>query len=172
LPVEHFAYPSIFLLMLLMIIGGNSGSTAGGVKVSTVSVLVLEGVSHARRRWQTAAFGRRVPDRMLRTAATVMAVYLAVLTTGFMALLVLETPDLAHAESGGRFLDLAFEAVSAVGTVGLSTGATAELGEASRLVIITMMLLGRVGPLAMASTLLRPPKGPKIRYPESEVLIG
>lgn len=172
LPMEHFAYPSIFLLMLLMIIGGNSGSTAGGVKVSTISVLVLEGISHARRQWQTAAFGRRVPDRMLRTAATVMAVYIAVLITGFMALLILETPDLAHAESGGRFLDLAFEAVSALGTVGLSTGATAELGEASRLVVITMMLLGRVGPLAMASTLLRPPKGPKIRYPESEVIIG
>jgi|SRR6056297_79862 len=172
MPVEHFAYPAIFLLILLMVIGGSSGSTAGGVKVSTVSILALAGVAHARRRWQTAAFGRRVPDRMLRAAATVMAVYLTILVTGFMALLILEAPGLTQAEAEGYFLDLAFEAVSALGTVGLSTGATAELGEASRLVIITMMLLGRTGPLAIASVLLAPPKGPKIRYPESEVIIG
>lgn len=170
--VENFAYPTIFLLMMLMVIGGSSGSTAGGVKVSTVSILALEGISHARRKWQTAAFGRRVPERMLRVAATVMAVYLTILVTGFMFLLILETPGLSQAESEGYFLDLAFEAVSALGTVGLSTGATGELGEASRLVVITMMLLGRVGPLAIASALLAPPKGPKIRYPESEVIIG
>jgi trk system potassium uptake protein TrkH len=69
-------------------------------------------------------------------------------------------------------MDLMFEATSALGTVGLSTGITAELGEGSRVVLVLMMLLGRVGPLAMASVLLQRPQGPKIRYPESEVIVG
>jgi trk system potassium uptake protein len=69
-------------------------------------------------------------------------------------------------------MDTVFEAVSALGTVGLSTGMTGELSDAARLVVIMMMLLGRVGPLAMASVLLRRPQGPKIRYPESEVIVG
>ena len=171
-PIEQFAYPSLFVLLLLMFIGGNSCSTAGGVKVSTVAVLALEGVSLAKRRWQTAAFGRGVPQRVLATAAAVVAVYALVLVTGIMLLLLLEMHDRPHAEAGGHFMDTVFEAVSALGTVGLSTGMTGELGDAARLVVIMMMLLGRVGPLAMASVLLRRPQGPKIRYPESEVIVG
>lgn len=172
LPVEHFAYPSLFILLLLMFIGGNSCSTAGGVKVTTVAVLAIEGVSLVRRRWQTAAFGRGVPARVLATATAVVAVYALVLVTGIMLLLMLETHDQPHAGGGGQFMDLVFEAVSALGTVGLSTGITGDLGDASRLVIVAMMLLGRVGPLAMVSVLLRNPRGPRIRYPESEVIVG
>ncbi|MFU8895869.1 MAG: TrkH family potassium uptake protein [Gammaproteobacteria bacterium] len=172
MPVESLAYPSLSILLLLMFIGGNSGSTAGGVKVSTFTVLILEGAAMARHRWQTAAFGRRVPERTLRTAATIVAVYIVVLITGIMLLLVLETHGQPHAEASGRFMDITFEGVSALGTVGLSTGITAELSQASQGVIVVMMLLGRVGPLAMASTLLRHPAGPKIRFPQSEVIIG
>jgi trk system potassium uptake protein TrkH len=172
LPMEHFAYPSLFILLLLMFVGGNSCSTAGGVKVTTVAVLAIEGVSLVRRRWQTAAFGRGVPERVLATATAVVAVYALVLVTGIMLLLMLEGHDLPHAAGGGQFMDLVFEAVSALGTVGLSTGITGELGDASRLVLVVMMLLGRVGPLAMVSVLLREPRGPRIRYPESEVIVG
>jgi trk system potassium uptake protein len=171
-PVESLAYPSLFLIMMLMFIGGNSCSTAGGVKVSTVAVLALEGTALLRRRWQAAAFGRRVPQRILRTAAAVLAVYALVLLCGIFLLLLLETRQVTHLDPSREFLDLVFEAFSALGTVGLSTGATGELGEASRLVVAGMMLLGRVGPLAMASMLLRSPRGPKIRYPESEVVVG
>jgi trk system potassium uptake protein len=172
LPMEHFAYPSLFILLLLMFVGGNSCSTAGGVKVTTVAVLAIEGVSLVRRRWQTAAFGRGVPERVLATATAVVAVYALVLVTGIMLLLMLEGHDLSHAAGGGRFMDLVFEAVSALGTVGLSTGITGDLGDASRIVIVVLMLLGRVGPLAMVSVLLREPRGPRIRYPESEVIVG
>lgn len=172
LPVEHFTYPTLFMLLLLMFIGGGACSTAGGVKVSTVAVLAAEGVSLLRRRWQTSAFRHGIPVRVLATAAAVIVVYALVLLTGIMLLLILETHDQPHAEAGGDFLDMMFEAVSALGTVGLSTGVTADLGESSRLVVVGMMLLGRVGPLAMVSLLLRGPKGPKVRYPESEVIVG
>lgn len=171
-PVQQFAYPSLFFLLLLMFVGGNSCSTAGGVKVTSVAVLALEGVALVRRRWQTAAFGLRVPERVLTTAAAVVAVYALVLVTGIMLLLVLEMHDRPHAAAGGHFMDIVFEAVSALGTVGLSTGITGELGEAARVVLVVMMLLGRVGPLAMVSLLLHSPQGPKIRYPESEVIVG
>lgn len=172
LPIEQFAYPSLFVLLLLMFIGGGACSTAGGVKVTTAAVLAMEGFALVRRRWQTAAFGRRVPQRVLAAAAAVVAVYTLVLVTGILLLLILEGGDRPHADAGGHFMDTVFEAVSALGTVGLSTGLTGDLGEASRLVVVAMMLLGRVGPLAIASLLLRGPAGPKIRYPEGEVIVG
>jgi trk system potassium uptake protein TrkH len=172
LPVEHFSYPTLMILLLLMFIGGGACSTAGGVKVSTVAVLTVEGVSLLRRRWQTVAFRHGIPTRVLATAAAVVVVYALVLMVGIMLLLVLEAHDRPHADAGGHFMDMVFEAVSALGTVGLSTGVTRDLGDASRLVVVAMMLVGRVGPLAMASLLLRGPKGPKIRYPESEVIVG
>jgi trk system potassium uptake protein len=172
IPVAHFATSSLFTLMLLMFIGGNSCSTAGGIKVSTAAVLALEGFAKARRRWQTAAFGRRIPDRVLSAASTVLAVYTLVLIAGIMLLLLLEARGHPHANASTLFLDIVFEAVSALGTVGLSTGITRELGDPSRLVLAAMMLLGRVGPLVLASLLLRGPAGPKIRFPESEVIVG
>jgi trk system potassium uptake protein TrkH len=172
LPMETLAYPSLFALLLLMFIGGGACSTAGGIKVSTFGVLTLQGLALARHKWQAAAFGRRVPERMISTAMAVLSVYTLVLLGGLMLLLILESHDLAHAGGGGHFMDLMFEATSALGTVGLSTGITAELGEGSRVVLVLMMLLGRVGPLAMASVLLQRPQGPKIRYPESEVIVG
>ena len=172
LPIEQLAYPSLFVLLLLMFIGGGACSTAGGVKVTTAAVLAMEGFALVRRRWQTAAFGRRVPARVLATAAAVVAVYTLVLGTGILVLLILEGGDRPHADAGGHFMDTVFEAASALGTVGLSTGLTGDLGEASRLVVVAMMLLGRVGPLAIASLLLRGPAGPKIRYPEGEVIVG
>jgi trk system potassium uptake protein len=172
LPIAQLAYPTLFILMLLMFIGGGSCSTAGGIKVSTAAVLTLEGIALARRRWQVAAFGRRIPGRALATAMTVLVVYALVLVTAILLLLIFETHDQTHAGADGLFMDLVFEATSALGTVGLSTGVTGELGEASRLVLITLMLLGRVGPLAMASRLMQGPTGPKIRYPESEVIVG
>lgn len=171
-PIDSLVYPSLFVLMLLMLVGGSSCSTAGGVKVSTVAVLALQAKALARHGWQISAFHRRVSDRALLLAVTVTATYLAVLTVGAALLLVLETRDLPRAAAQGEFLDVMFEAVSALGTVGLSTGATARLSEGGQLVVAAMMLLGRVGPLAIASTLLRRPQGPQIRYPQSEVIIG
>lgn len=172
MPVEQLAYPALLILLLLMVIGGGSCSTAGGIKVSTAAVLALEGWARVRHRWQVAVFGRGIPDRMLRTAAAVVAVYGVGLLAGITALLVLETGNRPHLEAGGAFLDVVFEAVSALGTVGLSTGITAQLSEPSRLIIALMMLLGRVGPLSIASILLLSPRGPKIRYPEREVIVG
>ena len=172
LPIESMVYPSLFVLMLLMLIGGSSCSTAGGIKVPTVSVLVLQAKALLRHDWQMNAFHRRVSDRALLLAVTVTATYLVVLTLGAALLLVLETRNMPRAAAQGEFLDVVFEAISALGTVGLSTGATGRLSEAGQVVVVLMMLFGRVGPLAMASSLLRRPQGPKIRYPQSEVIIG
>lgn len=163
---------TLLVLMALMFVGGAPCSAAGGVKVTTLAVLVLQGVSQFRRRWQTPVFGRRVPGRVLAVATVVVAVQAVILGAGLMALLVIESGDVSHADSRQGFLDILFEAVSALGTVGLSTGATAGLKDASLAVITAMMLLGRVGPLAVASLLMREPAGPKIRYPEGEIIVG
>jgi len=163
---------TLFVLMLLMFVGGGPCSTAGGVKVTTLSVLVLQGVAQARRRWQTAAFQRRVPSRALVTATVVVAVQGLILVTGLMAILVIESGDIPHEASRQDFLDAVFETTSALGTVGLSTGLTTQLKDPSRLVVAAMMVLGRVGPLAIASLLMRGPAGPRIRYPEEEIIVG
>lgn len=172
LEVASLSNATLFLLMGLMFVGAAPCSTGGGVKVTTISILLLQGHALLRRRWQTAAFGRRVPDRLLATASVVVAVQGLLLLTGLWLLLVFEQSDLSHAQAGGEFTAIVFEAFSALGTVGLSTGITASLGEPSRLVLVAMMLCGRVGPLVLASVLLRGPSGPNIRYPEGEMIIG
>ncbi|NGP53010.1 potassium transporter TrkG [Thioalkalivibrio sp. XN8] len=172
LPMSELAYPSLFVLLLLMFVGGGPCSTAGGIKVTTFGVLTLQGLALARHKWQAAAFGRRVPERVLSTATAVLSVYTLALVGGLLLLLVFESRNQAHAADTGLFMDLAFEATSALGTVGLSTGITGDLGTGSRLVLVVLMLVGRVGPLALASLLLRRPEGPKIRYPQSEVIVG
>ena len=163
---------TLFVLMLLMFVGGGPCSTAGGVKVTTLSVLVLQGVAQARRKWQTAAFSRRVPARVLATATVVVAVQGLILVAGLMAILVIQSGDIPHEASRQDFMDALFETTSALGTVGLSTGLTTGLEDASRCVIAVMLVLGRAGPRAIASLLMRGPAGPRIRYPEEEIIVG
>lgn len=172
LDMNELSNATLFVLILLMFIGGGPCSTAGGVKVTTVSVLVLQGLSQFRRRWQTAAFGRRVPGRILVTATVVVAVQGVILGAGLMAVLVIQGGDIPHEAARQGFLDAFFETMSALGTVGLSTGLTTDLKDASRVVITAMMILGRVGPLAIASLLMRAPAGAKIQFPEEEVIVG
>jgi trk system potassium uptake protein TrkH len=163
---------TLFVLIMLMFVGGGPCSTAGGIKVTTLSVLVLQGTAQFRRRWQTAAFGRRMPARVLVTATVVTVVQALILIAGLMAVLVIEAGDIPHEAARQGFLDHLFETVSALGTVGLSTGVTTQLKDPSLVVITAMMVLGRVGPLAIASLLMREPAGPRIRYPEEEIIVG
>ncbi|HUG31071.1 MAG TPA: potassium transporter TrkG [Candidatus Limnocylindria bacterium] len=144
IPVEHMLEISLLIMIPLMFIGGASGSTAGGIKVNTFSLLLIAIISTARGNPSAVAFGRRIPHIVVYRA---MAVALLSVAVVFVVGLGLELT------AGGRLIDRAFEAVSALGTVGLSTGLTRELPDPARLLIAAAMFAGRLGPLTLVLAL-------------------
>ena len=150
------------MTMSLMLVGGGSTSTAGGIKVTTLIVLLIGTVAFFRRQTALHAFGRSlgVEDVMKVMALTTISIFI-VLAGIFLI-------SISHDE---EFLDLAFEATSAFGTVGLSRGATGELDGFGRAVIIAIMFLGRVGPLTLGFFLATHSR-PRVRYPKGDVYLG
>ena len=128
------------IMILLMLIGGNSGSTAGGMKTTTVSVLFLTVVSTIRRDNEIAAFGRRIDEKALRDAVTIVTSYITLAVGGAVFISAFEHVPMINA---------LFETSSAVATVGLTLGLTPTLSTLSRLLIICLMYFGRVGFLTM-----------------------
>lgn len=146
MPMDELSPGSRFTTMVLMAVGGSPGSTAGGIKTTTLAVLVLAVVATVRGRQDTEAFGRRLPDALVRRAATVAA--------GFFGVVVLATLTLDLTETIA-FEPLLFEVVSAATTTGLSLGATSELSPFGRVVISLTMFLGRLGALSLLGALLQ-----------------
>ena len=128
---------TLFLTVVLMFIGGSSGSTAGGVKTNTVGVLFLSVISLVRGKKSVQAFGRRIDESNLKSAAQFFFIYLCFIILGvFLLCLFEENCDLTA---------IVFEVVSAIGTVGLSLGLTPMLSTASQAVLAVLMFLGRAG---------------------------
>jgi trk system potassium uptake protein TrkH len=144
IPTEHLLEISLLILIPLMFIGGASGSTAGGIKVNTFSLLLIAIVSTARGLPSAVAFGRRIPHIVVYRAIAVALLSIAV---AFGVGLGLELT------AGGRLIDRAFEAVSALGTVGLSTGLTRQVDDPALLLILVAMFVGRLGPLTLVIAL-------------------
>jgi trk system potassium uptake protein TrkH len=144
LRTDRLAEASLFVVMALMFIGGASGSTAGGIKVNTFSILLVAIVSTARGRPSAEAFGRRIPHILIYRALSIALLSIALL---FVVSLGLELAG------SGTFVQVLFEAVSAVGTVGASTGITPDLPPAARILIIPALFIGRLGPLTLVLAL-------------------
>ncbi|HEX5591297.1 MAG TPA: potassium transporter TrkG [Candidatus Limnocylindrales bacterium] len=142
--IGGLAEATLLVTIALMFIGGASGSTAGGIKVNTFSLLLIAIVSTARGDPSATAFGRRIPHIVVYRAIAVALLSIAV---AFAVALGLELV------AGGRLLDVAFEAVSALATVGLTTGITPELPDQGRLLLIAAMFVGRLGPLTLVLAL-------------------
>ena len=147
----------------LMFVGGGSASTAGGIKVTTLAVMLLAIVSEARGDRDMEAFGRRVPRETLRLAVAVSFI-------GATAVLV---ASLLLLEITGWTLDvILFETISAFATVGLSTGVTADLPTAGKYVLVVLMFIGRTGTMTLAAALALRDRRRVIRYPEERPIIG
>jgi Trk-type K+ transport system membrane component len=153
-------------MCLLMTIGGSPASTAGGLKTATLAVLVLSTAALLRRRREVEAFGRSLPAELLRRALALAVLYLSLVAAVTLVLCVC-LPARA-------FIDVLFEACSACGTVGLSTGITrsAGLAAAPKCVIIAGMYLGRVGPLTLLLALTSGLRAARYTYPREDVVIG
>lgn len=164
-PMDELAPGSRFTLMVLMLVGGSPGGTAGGTKTTVVALLLLSVLSTLRGRDETEVFRRALPDPLVKRAATV-AFGMAALVS--ITVLVLDMTESVAFEA------LFFEAISAATTTGLSLGATAELTPMGRCIVIATMFLGRVGPLVVAASLVigRRTASGSYRYPRDSVSLG
>lgn len=165
---------SNFLTILLMSIGGSPGSTAGGIKTTTVALIGLLALSRLLGRQVTSVRNRSVPEETIQRSVGLFVVAFGTVTAGALLYAVLEIGAAGYAEAPGRFIEHMFESVSAFNTVGLSMGVTADLSTPSRLLTILLMYLGRVGPLTFAAAIAlgRPTASGEFRYAYEDVIVG
>jgi potassium uptake TrkH family protein len=148
---------------LLMFVGGGSAGTAGGIKVTTFFLLGFVVWAEVRGAGETTAFGRSICRNVQRQALAVVLLGVGAVGAGTLALLSL---------SEHPFERVAFEAVSAFATVGLSTGITADFPPAGHLVLVMLMFFGRVGTITIATALALRRRAPAFRYPEERPIVG
>lgn len=155
--------PTLNIMTALMFIGAGPASTSGGIKVTTFAVIVFAMWSEVRGDREVTAFHRRLPEQIVRQTMTVTA--LAVAT-------VFGTAVALTAMSPFSLTDTLFEAASAFGTVGLSTGITDDLPAAGQYLLVLVMLAGRVGPVTFVVALAMRHRSRAYRYPEERPIIG
>ncbi len=161
--IDSFTEPTLLLFMFWMFIGGSPASTGGGIKTTTIAVIFAAIWSLVRGRDDVVIFKRTVPAIVIFRALSIFFVsaFLIALTSMFLCL----TEDIPLAK-------ILFESVSMFATVGLPTGTVNEMNAASRVVIIFVMLMGRIGIITFAMALVIRKKKNKVRYPEDRFIIG
>ncbi|PAB59586.1 Trk family potassium uptake protein [Anaeromicrobium sediminis] len=166
LPTDKLSMATIFFTIILMFIGGSSGSTAGGVKITTAGVMVLHISSIIKGKDDTEAFGRRIPRDIISRSLAVIGIA--------MCLIILVTMILSITEPSQDFLSIFFEATSAFATVGLSVGITPTLSGVGKVIISLTMFAGRVGPFTIALALAKQQQKKKglVKYPQERVIVG
>ena len=155
--------PSIILTYFLMFIGGNSGSTAGGIKTTSILVIFVFAWSGIRRKQDANIFGRSLSDGALRQAVYIFFMNLTMAVVGAMIIGTIQ-PVATR--------DILFETFSAIGTVGMSTGVTSGLLPVSRLIIIVLMYIGRVGSVSFGLAMLEKKARPRVTYPTENITVG
>ncbi|MBQ2902117.1 MAG: Trk family potassium uptake protein [Agathobacter sp.] len=153
----------IGIIILLMLIGGSPGSTAGGMKTTTITVLFANAKAVFRRKDETDLFGRRIPSDTIRTASTILILYVTLFFCGGVLLSLLE---------GLPMMTCLFETASAIGTVGLTLGITPQLGFLSRLILIFLMFFGRVGGLTLIFAALSGSSKHFSKLPQEKITVG
>jgi len=163
-PIGEVQQATLLLLIMLMVIGGSPVSTAGGIKTVTLGILFFALRSLIFQRERVEAFGRTLPARAFFTALNVAVLYITT-AGGGMFLLSLFDPHLA-------LRDISFETISALSTVGLSTGTTAGLSSGSKLVLCAAMFIGRVGPIALVFSVFQSRGKVEYEFPAEDVVVG
>ncbi|MGN0152744.1 MAG: TrkH family potassium uptake protein [Wujia sp.] len=151
------------IMIILMLTGGSPGSTAGGMKTTTLAVLFMTLYAVFRRKEDTECFGRRIDDSVIKNAATILMMYLTLFLTGGIIISCIE---------GLPMRICLFETASAIGTVGLSLGITPALGMVSRLILIILMFFGRVGGLTLVFAASSDRQRNVSRLPKEKITVG
>ncbi len=153
----------ISVMIVLMLIGGSPGSTAGGMKTTTFAVVILTAFSVFRRKEHTDFAGRSIADSVLRNAIAIVTMYLLLFLTGGIIITAVE---------GLPMMTCMFETASAVGTVGLTLGITPSLSIASRIILIVLMYIGRVGGLTLLFSAVTPGQSTMSKLPQEKLTVG
>lgn len=155
--------PSQAIMIFLMLVGGSPGSTAGGLKTTTIAVLILNAFACFRKKEDVCAFGRRIDDSVIKNAATIVMMYITLFFIGGVAICTIEKLPLVAS---------LFETASAIGTVGLTLGLTPKLSLASQIILIVLMYLGRVGGLTLIYATLSGKKQINAKMPLDKITVG
>jgi trk system potassium uptake protein TrkH len=166
LPMGGMTVAALFITMVFMFIGGSSAGTAGGVKVTTVGLVIAGVASEIKGKNDIEAFDKRIPMHQIIRAIAIIGLSMGVVILVIMVLSI--------TESNASFLEIMFESISAFGTVGLSLGITQELSVVGKIIISITMFFGRVGPLTIFLALAqkRQKNMGTLRYPEEKIIIG
>lgn len=154
---------SKLLTIILMFIGGSPGSTAGGIKTTTLVVLLLCVHSNIKQTYGINIFGRRLENDAVKRAGTILTINLLLAVTASLAIMAIQPLG---------FSDILFETFSAIGTVGMTTGITRALHPVSRCIIILLMYCGRIGSLSFALAFVQSKRKPHVQQPAEVINIG
>lgn len=168
-PFGELQSPTEFLWVALMMVGGAAGSTAGGIKLATLAVVVIAVMSTIRGQSEAQAFGRRISPQLVFRSMAVITLFLFV---HFLLTLGLATTEDAFGAKNFGFLPIMLETMSAIATVGLSTGITPDLTAAGKILLCIGMFFGRLGPLTAVYALQRRQRPPRYRFAESTIRLG
>jgi len=163
---------TLFCLIILMFIGSSPGGCGGGIKTTTFMVMAASLFARFRMREDVNLFQRRIPRATVSKVTTIVFFSLFFVILFTFLLLVFEVPREAHGQTRGKLMEYLFEAVSAYGTVGLSTGITGDLRVPGKIFIIILMFMGRLGPLTLAIAMKVKTTPVRFRYMEDDVLVG
>jgi len=163
---------TLFFTTLLMFVGASPGSCGGGIKTTTLAVVLALFRDRLLGRQRTRLFRRVLPEAVVVRAVALLIASFAFVTVIALALSVLETGPVPHRDGGNSFLGLFFESISAFGTVGLSTGVTPTLSTPGRLLIAMAMFVGRLGPLTMAVAIRQANGSEEFQYAEESLMVG
>lgn len=151
------------IIIILMLIGAAPGSTAGGMKVTTIAVLFATAFAVFGQKREAHFFKRRIPTDIIARAATILLMYVFLFLLSAIAISTLE---------GLQITDVMFETASAVGTVGLTLGITPGLGVVSKIILMILMFLGRVGGLTIIFAAVSGNTGNLMKFPEEKINVG
>ena len=161
--LNRMSEPSQLIMILLMLIGGSPGSTAGGFKTTTLAVLLLTSFAVFFRKEDVQCFGRRIPSETVKNAATILFLYMSLFLLGGVVISCVDQVPLMGA---------LFETSSAIGTVGLSLGLTLQLSLFSHMLLILLMFWGRVGGLTLIFAVVSGHRFTKSKLPQEKITIG
>ncbi|MGE3672861.1 MAG: potassium transporter TrkG, partial [Polyangiaceae bacterium] len=154
---------TLWLMCVYMFIGGSPGGTAGGIKTTTAAILVAAVGSAMRGRSEVVVYGRRIPTQNVYKAAAIATIAASFIVVGVIALGVTQELD---------FMATLYEVVSALGTVGVSIGATGHLDDVGKVIIMVLMFIGRIGPLTLFLFLNERSFNTAWDVPEEDVDVG
>jgi len=166
LEIQNFLVPTLLFIIFLMWVGASPASTGGGIKTTTFGVAIIDIISLLQGKDRLEVFKRKIANSTVRSAFAVIMISFIIVGCGIFLMSIFESPEKIS------ILAIVFECFSAFGTVGLSVGITPILTDGSKMVLVVLMFLGRVGTLTLAATLFTKVKSLNYMYPKEKIYIG